>query len=84
MYIMLYIRKYILIHKKVYSGPVAHAYNPSYLKGRGGLKFEASLTNSLQNPILKIPNTKHAAGVTQVIECLPNKCEVLSSRPIIS
>jgi hypothetical protein len=35
--------------------------------------------NSLRDPILKIPNTKkRVARVTQVVKCLPRKCEALS------
>jgi hypothetical protein len=41
-----------------------------------------SQANSSQDTISKIPNTKKRAGrVTHVVDCLPSKCEALSSNP---
>jgi hypothetical protein len=37
--------------------------------------------NSSQDPISKIPTQKMAGGVVQTVECMPHKCEVLSSSP---
>jgi hypothetical protein len=37
--------------------------------------------NNSRDPISKIPSTKRADGVAQVVELLPNKCKVLSSNP---
>jgi hypothetical protein len=33
----------------------------------------------LQDPVFKIPTQNRAGGVARVIECLPSKCETLSS-----
>jgi hypothetical protein len=52
---------------------VAHACNPSHLGGRDQENHPLKLAwgNSLQDPILKIPNTKKAGRVAQVVEtCL--------------
>jgi hypothetical protein len=34
-----------------------------------------------RDPISKITKDKRAGGVAQVVKCLPNKCEALSSIP---
>jgi hypothetical protein len=59
---------------------VTHAYNPSYSKGRDqeDCSLKSAQGSSLQDPISKIPNTKRASGVAQVVECLPSKYEALS------
>jgi hypothetical protein len=48
---------------------VAHACNPSYSRGRDQEDNGSKLvqTNSSQDPISKIPNTKGANGVAQVV-----------------
>jgi hypothetical protein len=63
--------------------PVAHAYNPSYSGSRDQEDHNSkpAWVNSSQDPILKIPNTKRAGRVAQVVDCLLNKCETLSSNP---
>jgi uncharacterized membrane protein len=40
------------------------------------------LKTSVFVPISNPPNKKRAGGVSQVVECLPSKCEALSSNPI--
>jgi hypothetical protein len=57
-----------------------HVCNPSYSGGRNQKDYGQSQPeeNSLQDPILKISNTKHDWWSGQVVEFLPNKCEVLS------
>jgi hypothetical protein len=49
--------------------PVAHACNPSYSGDRDQEDHSLKQTraNSLQDPILKIPNTERAGGVAQGI-----------------
>jgi hypothetical protein len=60
---------------------VAHAYNPSYSEGRDQERsqFKASPGKMKARPYLK--NTQHKIGLgeVQVVECLPNKCEALST-----
>jgi hypothetical protein len=62
---------------------VAHTYNPSYAaqrEGGGGSWFEASPRQIIPKTHLKkYPTQIRAGGVTQVVECLPNKYEALSS-----
>jgi hypothetical protein len=60
---------------------VAHAYNPTYLGGRDQEKYSSNpaWANSPRDPISKISNTKRAGRGAQVVECLPSKCEALSS-----
>jgi hypothetical protein len=41
--------------------------------------LKSAWANSSRDPIFKIPNTTRAGGVAQVVECLPSKCEALSS-----
>jgi hypothetical protein len=36
-------------------------------------------SNSLWDPILKNPTQNRADGMAEVVECLPSKCEALSS-----
>jgi hypothetical protein len=57
--------------------PVAHACNPRYSGGRDQEDWgvRPGWGNSLQDPILKIPNTKNG-----LVECLPSKCKALSSK----
>jgi hypothetical protein len=54
---------------------VAHNCNPSRSRGRDqedhGLK--PAHASSLRELILKIPNTKRAGTVAQVVDCLPSK-----------
>jgi hypothetical protein len=60
--------------KRMHSpAPVAHAYIPSYLGGRDqeDRSLKSAGTNSLQDPILKIPNTKRVGKMVQVVEYLP-------------
>jgi hypothetical protein len=38
-------------------------------------------TGKKQDPISKIFKTKRAGGMVQVAECLPSKCEAVSSNP---
>jgi hypothetical protein len=55
---------------------VAHACNPSYLRGREQEDWDLKPTgaNSSRHPILKIPNTKKKAGrVIQLVKHLPSK-----------
>jgi hypothetical protein len=64
---------------------LAHACNPSYSQRRDHGSRPAWAI-SLQDPILKILNTHtHTKGLVewfkQVVECLPSKCEALSSNP---
>jgi hypothetical protein len=55
--------------------PVAHACNLSYSGGRDQkISSKPAQANSLQDPILKITNTKRAGGVAQVVKNLPSKC----------
>jgi hypothetical protein len=49
--------------------PVVPACNHSYLGGRD----QPAWTNSSQDPILKIPNTKSTAGVAEAVEHLPTR-----------
>jgi hypothetical protein len=62
---------------------VAHGCNLSYTGGRdredGGLR--PGWANSFQDPISKISNIKTDWIVDQLVECLPSKCEALSSNP---
>jgi hypothetical protein len=62
---------------------VAHTCNPSNSGGRHQedrvlrpvqVNSSQDPINSSQDPILKIPNTKRAGGVPQVVEHLPSKC----------
>jgi hypothetical protein len=65
---------------------VAHTYNPNYSGGKdqedGGSK--PAWTYSCQDTVSKIPNTKRADRVAQVVEYLPSKCEALSSNSNIT
>jgi hypothetical protein len=63
--------------------PVAHTSNPSYSGGRDqeDLSSRPAQANSSRDPISKIPNTKKGCWRAQVVECLPSKCEALSSKP---
>jgi hypothetical protein len=63
---------------------VAHAYNPSYSRGKDqeDCSSRPIWANSSVDPISKIPNTKRAGGVAQVVEHLLSKCEALGSSPI--
>jgi hypothetical protein len=65
--------------------PVAQAYNPSYLGGRDqeDHSSETSWANSLENPILKVHNTKRADRITQEVEHLPSKHKIQSSTPVL-
>jgi hypothetical protein len=51
---------------------VVHNCNPSYLKGTGG---------ELGREVRDWPQAKMHEGMTQVVECLPAECKVLSSNP---
>jgi hypothetical protein len=63
------------------SVPVVHAFNPSYSGGRDqkAQSSRSAWTNSSQDPISIIPNTKEDWQATQVVEYLPPKSEALSS-----
>jgi hypothetical protein len=60
---------------------VAHACNPSYLRGWNweGHSSRLDLANSSQDPISKITRAKWAGGMAQVVEHLLCKCEAQSS-----
>jgi hypothetical protein len=45
------------------------------------ISLKPAWANSLQDPVLKITNTKRAGGVAHVVECLPSNPEALSSKP---
>jgi hypothetical protein len=49
---------------------MAHTYNPSYSGGtdQEDLSLRPVWSNSLRDPIWKIPSTKRSGGVVQVIE----------------
>jgi hypothetical protein len=62
--------------RRVNSVPVAHACNPSYLRGRD--QEDWSLKPS-QNNSQKYPTQKRTGGVAQVVECLPSNCKAQNS-----
>jgi hypothetical protein len=63
--------------------PVAHSCNPSYSRSRNQEDCSSRLTwvNIWRDIISKIPNTKRASRVAQVVECLPSKHEAMSPNP---
>jgi hypothetical protein len=67
-------------------GPLVHAYNPSYSRGRDQEDHgsKSALANSLRNPMWKIFHTKKGWGMAQAIECLPREHGALSSNSSMS
>jgi hypothetical protein len=64
--------------------PVFHACNPIYSGSRDqeDLGSKPARANSSGDPILEIPNTQNRADkVSQVVEQLPSKYEILSLNP---
>jgi hypothetical protein len=59
------------------------ACNPSYSRGRDQEDHgsKPAWANSSRDSISKIPITKRAGRVTEVVECLPSEAEALSSNP---
>jgi hypothetical protein len=62
---------------------VVHACNPSYSGGRNQKDHSSKPAGKINCETLsqKYSTQNRAGGVTQVIQCLPNKCEALSSNP---
>jgi hypothetical protein len=62
---------------------VAHTYHPSYSGGRDKEDHgsKPAWANRSQDPISKIPSTKKAGRVAQVVKHLSSKHEDLSSNP---
>jgi hypothetical protein len=59
-----------------------HGSTPIIPAATGSLKQEArhlGRPRQYEDPISKFTRTKMAGGVALVVECLPNKCEVLNS-----
>jgi hypothetical protein len=65
-------------HLKHWLGVVAHTFHPTM---QGSTNRRIVIQGIKGDPISIITNAKMAGGVTQVIECLLGKCEVLSSNP---
>jgi hypothetical protein len=61
---------------------LAHTCNPSYSGGRDQEDHSSkpAQVNNLWDS-RKYPTQNRAGGVDQVVECLPRKCEALSSHP---
>jgi hypothetical protein len=63
---------------------VAHACNPSYsgVRNQEDRRSKPALGKQFARPYLENTQQNRADGVTQVVECLPSKCEALSSYPL--
>jgi hypothetical protein len=63
--------------------PVVYNCNPTDSGGREqeDHDLKPAWTNSSGDLISKIPDTKRARGMAQVVECLPNKCKALNATP---
>jgi hypothetical protein len=81
MYVCMYFTTTKKLKKRWVS--MAYVYNPSFSGDRDqeDCISKPAWTKSSRDPILKIPNTytQRVGDVAQVVECLPNKHEALSS-----